>query len=142
MHIEKCITIQVFLVNFRPSSGYCRKQILWSFKGLHPQDSARAHVPDQEKNQVPLGAPSIRLPPQQPHSHYVTDLSQGTSVANLSFVPFQTIIHISRSRSAEIVLKCLCRSCFITSSKLDLYFLKSSYGNLKSASLIASVYQI
>ena len=53
---DKCITIHVFLVNFRLSFGYCKMQILWR-PGASP--------PADQENQVPLGGPLIRLPSQQ-----------------------------------------------------------------------------
>ena len=42
-HEKKRITIQVFLVNFRPSFRYCRMQILWSFQKLRASPSWNPH---------------------------------------------------------------------------------------------------
>ena len=34
MHMKQCITIHLFLVNFRPGFRYCTMQIIWSFQGF------------------------------------------------------------------------------------------------------------
>ena len=99
MHMKKCITIHLLLVNVRPRFTYRKMQILWSFTLLwncwgacsppiHPNvlrnDRRSLHVlpttwhASQTKRQKKYGwgrgAPLIELPPQQLYSHHTADL--------------------------------------------------------------------